>query len=152
MKKYLTLLLPLLITLATYARPVVDDHVINSFKIFFPEAENIRWHETGNSYIVHFMDQGIRSRAVFDKLHKGIILTRYYTDDHLPTTIRIKLRKDHPFKKVTGVTEISGYSSKGKPLYTEYYINLEDTYRLINVKIKRNGKHAVVGRFVKART
>jgi hypothetical protein len=150
MKKYFALLLPVVFTLSTYAKsPAIDDRLVNSFNILFPAAQNIRWDETPDTYVVHFTDEGIRSRAVFNKQRSDFYFTRYYTGDRLPSAIRIKLRKDHPFKKVTGVTEISHYSAKGRPLHTEYYLNLEDNYRLLNVKVKKNGRMEVINSFIK---
>jgi hypothetical protein len=151
MKKYLAPLLPVFFTLSVYANgPVIDDKLVSSFNILFPQAQNIKWDETADTYIVHFTDEGIRSRVVFSKHGSDFYFTRYYTGERLASAIRLQLKKQHPFKKITGVTEISHYTTKGKPLHTEYFINLEDTYRILNLKIRKNGKIVVLNRFIKA--
>lgn len=152
MKKYLIFLLSLLIGLSSFgnANLNIDEQVIRSFNSLFPNAEKIKWDETPDSYVVHFTDGGILSRIVYQKQSSLVNFTRYYFQDHLPYAIQIKLKRDYPDKKVTGVTEISAYSDRGKPLQVEYYLNLEDNKTLFNIKIKRNGKFTVIEKFKKA--
>jgi len=151
MKKYLALLIPVIFALSSYANgTLIDDRLVNSFNILFPRAQNIKWDETTTAYVVHFFDEGVRSRLEFRKHTNDFYFTRYYTSEILPSAIRLQLKKQHPFGKITGVTEISRYNTKGKPIQTEYFINLEDNYRILNLKVKKNGKVVVLNRFIKA--
>ena len=151
MKYYLTPLIPLLFTFASYGNiePVIDARVMHTFNILFPSAKNIKWNEMPDSYVVHFTDAGVRSRIVYDKTSSLFYFTRYYTGEHLPYAIQIKLKKDYPGKSVAGVTEISRYAANGKALHVEYFVGLQDNHWLLNLKIKKNGRYIVLNRFIK---
>ena len=60
MKNYLTPILPLIFTLASYGNidPGIDEQVVTSFNYLFPSANNIKWNETPDAYVVHFTDSG----------------------------------------------------------------------------------------------
>jgi hypothetical protein len=99
--------------------------------------------------VVHFTDGGIRSRIVYDKASSLFYFTRYYMGENLPYSIQIKLKRDYPGKYIVGVTEISRYASNGKSLHVEYFVSLQDKHWLLNLKIKKNGRFAIVNRFIK---
>jgi len=68
MKKNLVFSLCLLaLGVSSYASPNVDDKVIKSFKETFPGAEQVKWEEFSDNYVVNFVDLGMRERISYDK-------------------------------------------------------------------------------------
>ena len=67
MKKLFVLFSSLLIMFNSFADdPVkIDEHTLESFATQFPHAQKIVWQESDESYIVTFIEDGIRVRIVY---------------------------------------------------------------------------------------
>jgi hypothetical protein len=145
MKKNLALsvcLLAIGFSSVAYAR--VDDKVLTSFKETFPSAQEVKWEEFSDNYVVNFVEMGMRERISYDKTGNFISATRYYSEEHLPLNILFKLKKKYPSLKVFGVTEIESDVS------IEYYIKLEDDKNWTTVKSDTGGNMQVIEKYKKA--
>jgi len=144
MKKNLVFSLCLLaLGVSSYASPNVDDKVIKSFKETFPGAEQVKWEEFSDNYVVNFVDLGMRERISYDKDGNFLSATRYYNEGHLPLNILLKLRKKYPSQKIFGVTEIESEVS------IEYYIKMEDDTNWTTVKSDTGGNMQVIEKYKK---
>ncbi len=129
---------------SSFASPSVDDKVIKSFKETFPAAQEVKWEEFSDNYVVNFVDLGMRERITYDKDGNFVNATRYYNEGHLPLNILFKIRKKYPTQKIFGVTEIESDAT------IEYYIKLEDNNNWITLKSDNGGNMQVVEKYKKA--
>jgi hypothetical protein len=144
MKKHTVLACLLTLCLGTIASASVNEKVLKTFKETFPAAEQVKWQEFTDNYIVNFVEQGIRDRITYDKDGNVISATRYYGQENLPVNILCKLKKKYPNAKVFGVTEVENDAG------IEYYIKLEGNADWTTVKSDIVGNTEVVERYKKA--
>lgn len=127
----------------------IDEKLVQSFKSNYPKAEEAKWHELDDAYVVNFVENGIRSKITFKKDRSDIVLTRYYQEQHLPYHIKSKLKKKFADKKIFGIIENSSVTEQGEQLAVEYYIKLEDEKSWTTVKVDNNGGVSVTEKFRK---
>ena len=144
MKKHTVLLCLLTLCMGTFASATVNEKVLKTFKETFPAAEEVKWQEFTDNYIVNFVEQGIRDRITYDKDGNVINATRYYGQENLPVNILCKLKKKYPNAKVFGVTEVENEAG------IEYYIKLEGTTDWTTVKSDIVGNTEIVEHYKKA--
>lgn len=145
MKKNLILSICVLaLSSIAFAKPTVDEKLLKSFKETFPKAEQVKWEEFTDNYIVNFVVMGIRERISYDKDGNFINATRYYTEENLPLNIFCKIKKKYPNQKVFGVTEVETESS------VEYYVKLEDGANWTTVKSDSGGNLQVIEKYKRA--
>jgi hypothetical protein len=123
----------------------VNEKVIKAFSQTFPLAENVKWQEFTNRYMVHFEEGNIRSIVNYDNDGNFLSAIRYYYAENLPLNILCKIRKKYTDKKIFGVTEIT------KEDNVEYYIKLEDDQNWTTVKSDSGGLLEIVEKFKKQR-
>lgn len=130
---------------SVFASPSVDDKVIKSFRETFPGAQEVKWEEFSDNYVVNFVDLGMRERISYDKDGNFISATRYYNEGHLPLNILFKIRKKYPSQKIFGVTEVES------DVTIEYYIKLEDDANWTTVKSDNGGNLQVIEKYKKSK-
>src|SRR5687768_9946435 len=74
----------------------IDEKLIRSFNTSFPKAEQVNWYELPKTYVVNFVENGIRARIEYPKGAGFTRYTRYYTEQHLPFVVQSSVRKAHP--------------------------------------------------------
>jgi hypothetical protein len=146
MKQLLILLYSLIIsgTSFGFATSNINERLVRSFKETFPNAMQVIWTELPEAYLVNFLENGIRSRIVYDKSGNFISSTRTYLSKNLPYYILIRIKKKYPDKRIFGVTELA--SSNG----TEYYIKMNDSKVWTTIRIDNDGNLELVEKYQKA--
>jgi hypothetical protein len=146
MKKFFILLYSLIIsgTSFTFALSNINEKLVRSFKETFPNAVQVLWTELPEAYLVNFVENGIRSRIIYDKNGNFISSTRTYLAYDLPYYILISIKKKYPEKRIFGVTELASATS------TEYYIKMEDSKVWTTIKIDNGGNLELVEKYKKA--
>ena len=130
-------------SVSSFASPSVDDKVIKSFTETFPAAQEVKWEEFSDNYVVNFVDLGMRERISYDKDGNFISATRYYKEGHLPLNVLFKIRKKYPTQKIFGVTEVESDAT------IEYYVKLEDDNNWTTIKSDNGGNLQVVEKYKK---
>lgn len=135
MKRMLVLVVFLLAEKYSSAHAVhdIDQELKKEFHILFPHAQRESWLENADTYVVYFINEGIRERVFYQKDRSVIKLIRYYLSEDLPANIRLQLIDRFPGKKVFGVVEISLLDQSGKEGAVQYQITMEDEYRWYQV-------------------
>lgn len=137
-----------LITLSTGLRAAdgftINEKLLQTFKQTFPDAEQVKWVEQTDKYIVNFKQNAILTKIEYDKDGNFLSSIRYYTERNLPVSILCRLQKKFADKKVFGVTEMTTETS------VEYYIKLEDETTWYTVKSNTDGNLQVVEKYKKA--
>lgn len=146
MKKLFVLFSSFVIVLNSFAyNPIkIDEQLLQTFAVQFPNAHDIAWQELDDSYVVSFVEDDIRLRIVYFKNGDIIHLLRYYQEENLPLDIRLNLKKKYPGKKIFGVTEeiiISNHENRSK---TVYFIKLEDEGSWFTIKAERHKKFKTI--------
>ncbi|HET9279589.1 MAG TPA: hypothetical protein VFN95_15440, partial [Flavitalea sp.] len=108
------------------------------------------WQESNESYIVSFIEDGIRVRIVY--LRDGSIthFLRYYLEENLPLDIRLDIKKKFPGKNIYGITEENITSNIENRSKTSYFIKLEDDSSWLTIKAERHKKPKVIEKLNKA--
>jgi hypothetical protein len=150
MKKILIFLVVVLVTLSSFTNEKgIDEKLQQSFRNSFPNAQEISWMELSDSYVVYFVESGIKARIVYPKDQSYIRFMRYYNESALPYHLRFLVNKNYPGKKIFGVTEISTVSQTDNSLTDEYFVRIEDSKNWLVVKIDNEGNLSVVGNYKK---
>lgn len=102
------------------APPEVNEKVLKAFNETFIKATDVVWHEMQDSYEAHFKQSQIVTRATYDTEGNLLKTIRYYSEEHLPINILMKLKKKYSGKTVFGVTESTSEEA------VSYHITLED--------------------------
>jgi hypothetical protein len=123
---------------------MVNEKLLQSFKESFPNAEKVAWDVQPGIYIVHFMDDGVTTRIVYDKEGAFISSIRYYQERNLPYYLLNILKKKYAAKTIYSVTELA--STAG----IEYYVKLEDARVWLTVRMDGEGNLGVVEKYRKA--
>lgn len=146
MKKLFVLFSALLIIFTSFGNtPVkIDDQILQTFAVQFPHAQKVIWQESDESYIVTFIEDGIRVRIVY--LRNGSInhFLRYYLEENLPLDIRLNIKKKFPGRTIHGVIEENIVSNIENRSRTFYYVKLEDENSWLTIKTERHKKLKVV--------
>jgi hypothetical protein len=122
----------------------ISDKLLQAFHKTFPDAQQVKWAETEDKYLVNFKQGDILTKVEYDKDGNFLNSLRYYSEKNLPVNILCRLQKKYADKKVFGVTEVTSDN------YVEYYIKLEDAQNWITVKSNADGNMQVVERYKKA--
>lgn len=122
----------------------INDKLLQAFQRTFPDAQQVKWAETEDRYLVNFRQGDILTKVEYDKDGNFIGSLRYYSEKNLPVNILCRLQKKYSDKKVFGVTEITTDAS------VEYYVKLEDAENWITVKSNVDGAMQVVEKYKKA--
>ena len=152
MKKLFVLFSALLIIVNSFGNtPIkIDDQILQTFAVQFPHAQKVVWQESNESYIVSFIEDGIRVRIVY--LRDGSIthFLRYYLEENLPLDIRLDIKKKFPGKNIYGITEENITSNIENRSKTSYFIKLEDDSSWLTIKAERHKKPKVIEKLNKA--
>src|SRR5687767_7018265 len=102
MKKLFVLFSSILILTSsfTYRPPSVDEQLLRSFAINFPNAKKVIWQELQEAYIVSFIEDGIRIRITYLRNGDVTHLIRYYQEENLPLDIRFTIKQKFPSKTI----------------------------------------------------
>jgi len=126
MKKLFALLFTLLVVASSFANSPrsIDEKLLRTFSSSFPHAERVSWQELPNTYVVSFIENGIRSRIVYQKDGQIVNVIRYYFEESLPTDVRMLAKHSFPGCSVKGVVEVSAMADSGDHLDTPKQIRI----------------------------
>ena len=122
----------------------ISDKLLQAFKQTFPDAQQVKWAEQEDKYMVNFKQGDVLTKIEYDKEGNFLSSLRYYSEKNLPVSILCRLQKKYADKKVFGVTEMTTDSA------VEYYIKLEDETTWITVRSNADGNMQIVEKFKKA--
>ena len=122
----------------------INEKLIQSFKENFPNAQEVSWQELSETYVVNFVEDGVRNNIVYQKDGTFLRASRYYQEKNLPYYLLINIKKKYADKKIFSVTEISTIS------HIEYYIKLEDAKVLMTIRMDSDGNLDMVEKYRKA--
>ena len=122
----------------------ISDKLLQAFKQTFPDAQQVKWAEQEDKYMVNFKQGDVLTKIEYDKEGNFLSSLRYYSEKNLPVSILCRLQKKYADKKIFGVTEMTTDSA------VEYYIKLEDETTWITVRSNADGNMQVVEKYKKA--
>ena len=122
----------------------ISDKLLQAFKQTFPDAQQVKWAEQEDKYMVNFKQGDVLTKIEYDKEGNFLSSLRYYSEKNLPVNILCRLQKKYGDKKVFGVTEMTTDSA------VEYYIKLEDETTWITVRSNADGNMQVIEKYKKA--
>jgi hypothetical protein len=131
MKRVIAISATLIFINCVYASP--DSKLITLFNQTFPSAQNIKWHDEADGYVVFFAMNGINNRVCYNYKDDFISCERYYSEENLPAYILFAVKKKYDGKQIFGVTEITNQSS------VSYHILLKDDKKIYDVNVSMSG-------------
>ena len=146
MKKIIVLLYITVASLSAFAFPPKDvtEKVLHSFKVSFPNAEQVKWTEHKDGYVVNFVDNSIQSRILYGENAEFIASIRYYSFQNLPLNLLVKLSNKYPGKSFFGVTEITNENG------IAYQVAMYDEKNWYKVNVEYGGEISITDKFKKA--
>lgn len=146
MKKIIVLLYITVAGLSAFAFPPKDvsEKIRQSFNLSFPHAEQVKWTEHKDGYVVNFVDNSIQARILYGENAEFIASIRYYSFQNLPLNLLVRLSNKYPGKTFFGVTEIT--SEEG----IVYQVVMQDAENWYQVKVGAGGDISVSDKFKKA--
>jgi hypothetical protein len=127
-----------------FARNPISDKMLTAFKQTFPDAQQVRWAEQEDKYIVNFRQGEILTKIEYDKEGEFVSSLRYYKEKNLPVSILCRLQKKYSDKKIFGVTEMTTEGS------VEYYVKVEDAGNWYTIHSNSDGNMQIVEKYKKA--
>lgn len=112
----------------------VNEKVLKSFKETFTNAEQVKWHESDNSYSVRFFQGDVRYIVYYDLEGSITSSMRFYKPSLLPTNILNSLQQSYSKKTAFGVTEITSGED------VAYFVKMEDGKYWYTIKFNANGE------------
>ena len=145
MKKIIILLYIAMAGLSAFAFPPTDvgEKVRQSFKLSFPHAEQVKWTEHKDGYVVNFVDNSIQARILYGENAEFLASIRYYSFQNLPLNLLVKLSNKYPGKSFFGVTEVTSEAG------VVYQVVMQDAENWYQVKVGSNGDINVFDKFKK---
>ncbi len=122
----------------------ISDKLLQAFKQTFPDAQQVKWSEQEDKYMVNFKQGEVLTKIEYDRDGNFVSSLRYYSEKNLPVSILCRLQKKYGDKKIFGVTEMTTESA------VEYYIKLEDETSWITVRSNADGNMQVIEKYKKA--
>lgn len=152
MKKILILFIAFFIGVRSFANipPNIDEKLIHSFQLAFPNAREVSWYEGAETYQVYFEEGDIKTRISYWKDGLYVQFLRYYRERNLPSYIQFRVKKEYPGKTISSITELSSISGPENEIKVEYNIKMEDAKTWITVRVDANGYLKVIEKFRKA--
>jgi len=146
MKKIIVLLYITVASLSAFAFPPkeVSEKILHAFKLSFPHAEQVKWTEHKDGYLVNFVDNSIQVRILYGENAEFIGSIRYYSFQNLPLNLLVKLSNKYPGKTFFGVTEITTEAG------IVYQVVMQDEENWYQVKVGSSGDINVTDKFKKA--
>jgi hypothetical protein len=85
MKKFFILFCSLVVGIGSFSfnQSTIDERYYR-FSGPFPTAEEVNWFETKETWIVSFKENGVRTRAVYNRNGQLHNLSRSYSETNLP--------------------------------------------------------------------
>jgi len=116
----------------------INEKLLQTFKESFPNAEQVSWKELPETYVVNFVDEGVRNAIIYEKDGTFVSSTRYYQERTLPYYLLINFKKRYPEKKILGITELATITD------IFYYIKMEDKTVITTIKMDAEGNLVLV--------
>ena len=110
----------------------------------FGQAENVFWHKSDNGMTVFFTENGIASRADYDRKGNWLYNIRTYEESKLDKEIRAIVKRTYYDYSITAVNEIRDEQP------TAYIIQIEDKTTLKTISIY-DGEMNVMKEYVKSK-
>jgi len=138
MKKILVLCLFVSIISGAFARAnAVSEKVLKAFKETFTTAQEVNWHESGESYSVRFLQEGVRYIVYYSKDGTITNSMRFYAPSLLPMNILTEIKNHYSKKTAFGVTEITSGDE------VAYFVRMEDAKNWYTIKFNSAGEGTV---------
>lgn len=146
MKKFLAILLLTAAGFSAMARPgeAINEKIVRNFNEIYPNAIQVSWMEYPETYVVYFVENGMKINIIFNKDGSFVSSVRYYKEEYLPYYLLAEIREKYPLKKVYSVSELTS------PGVISYFIKLEDAKSWITIKMDSEGIMNVVEKFNRA--
>lgn len=121
----------ILCSLSAIAMP--GEGLLRQFNRTFPDAQYIRWTESGEYHIVSFTRNDTQCRIWYDQTGVLVYSLRYCQENELPLPVLMAVKKKYHDKHIEGVTEITNREG------TTYQLALSDEKKWYVISVTDDG-------------
>jgi hypothetical protein len=111
----------------------VNEKIQTKFHKFFAHAENVKWYELDNNFLVKFFMNDQQQRALFTKKAALIYHISYGSEKNLPAEVRGLVKSAYFDYNITTTIKVEENNRKA------WIVNMEDAKSLISVMVE-NGE------------
>lgn len=111
-------------------KAMVTEKVNKSFNRMFKEADQARWIEVNKRFIVNFIMDNQKNKAVFTKGGDLVYHLVYGTEKELPTDIRTTVRSKYFDYSITSTVNVK---LEGRSIWI---VNIEDAKKIMVIRIE----------------
>jgi hypothetical protein len=131
-------------TLTVTAGTIVNKEIDKIFRKTFPEALNLKWYQVNKFYLVKFIENDVKHRALFTK--KGMMKydISYGNENQLPSDMLTKIKEVYTEYNITRVANVK---EAGRNIWV---INLDNLKHLVLIRME-NGEMEEVQKIEKTR-
>ncbi|TCC84025.1 hypothetical protein FBD94_17835 [Pedobacter hiemivivus] len=129
--------------LGTASRTVVTNAVSKSFNELFKDAIAPQWYEVNKRYVVNFIMNDQKNRAVFTKGGSLVYHLVYAAENEIPEDVKSIVKDKYPDYKITFSVQVEQGDAK------VWFINVEDATKILILKVY-NDEMTVVNTIKKA--
>jgi len=109
---------------------VINSKAVRDFSTQFKQAANEAWFVTDGGFVVKFKQDGVETRADYNKKGNWLHTIRTYDENKLPADVRHLVKSSYYDYDIVQVQEIE----KPSNVFT-YIVHLEGKTKLINLRI-----------------
>jgi hypothetical protein len=84
----------------------VNIRAVRSFRKSYPSAHDAKWSETGGTYFVSFLNEGIRQKIAFQKTGEMDYSLKIFSRQQVPASILKTMKLNYYDYQVTGAQEL----------------------------------------------
>jgi hypothetical protein len=111
------------------SRTVVSNEVSKSFKELFKDAVAPQWYEVNKRYVVNFIMNDQKNRAVFTKGGSLVYHLLYAAENEIPEDIKSIVTDKYPEYKITFSVQVEQGDTK------VWFINVEDATKILVLRV-----------------
>jgi len=109
--------------------PDVSAKALLAFKKMFANVNDVHWSIVENKYMAGFINEGRKTRILFDEKGKMVYSISEGTEKSLPADIRKSVKSIYYDYIITAIVEVHSLN------ITAWIVNLEDETSLVTVKV-----------------
>jgi len=113
-------------------KAVVNKDVSESFSRLFKDAVAPEWYEVNKRYVVNFIYNDQRNRAVFTKGGSLVYHLVYAAENEIPENVRTLVKNKYPNHAITFSVQVEQGDRK------VWFVNVEDAAKILVLRVEED--------------
>lgn len=118
-------------------KAMVTEKVSKSFSRMFKEADQAKWVEVNKRFIVNFIMDNQKNKAVFTKAGDLVYHLVYGTEKELPNDVRIAVKGKYVDYSITSTINVK---QEGRSIWI---VNVEDAKKIMVIRVEEGAMEVI---------